>query len=60
VPRTVVNASTGWVVEQTGWYTFFLLCTVLALPGMALLLRVAPWNEPTPTTDRNAAGTNPR
>jgi hypothetical protein len=45
VPRTVVNASTGWVVEQTGWYTFFLLCTVLALPGMALLLRVAPWNE---------------
>jgi len=46
VPRTLVNASTGWVVEQTGWFAFFLLCTVLALPGMALLLRVAPWNEP--------------
>ena len=46
VPRTVVNASTGWVVEQTGWFAFFLICTVLALPGMALLLRVAPWNEP--------------
>ena len=45
VPRTIVNASTGWVVEQTGWFTFFLLCTALALPGMALLLRVAPWNE---------------
>jgi PAT family beta-lactamase induction signal transducer AmpG len=45
VPRTVVNASTGWVVEQTGWFTFFLLCTALALPGMALLLRVAPWND---------------
>lgn len=43
VPRTVVNASTGWVVEQTGWFAFFLICTVLALPGMALLLRVAPW-----------------
>ena len=53
VPRTVVNASTGWVVEQTGWYTFFLLCTVLALPGMALLLRVAPWNEPAPKTGKN-------
>src|SRR5436190_426505 len=49
VPRTIVNASTGWVIEQTGWYTFFLLCTVLALPGMALLLRVAPWNERTGT-----------
>ena len=46
VPRTVVNATTGWIVDQTGWFTFFLLCTALALPGMALLLRVAPWNEP--------------
>ncbi|HEY7788033.1 MAG TPA: AmpG family muropeptide MFS transporter [Casimicrobiaceae bacterium] len=43
VPRTVINASTGWIIEQTGWLDFFLLCTLLALPGMALLLRVAPW-----------------
>jgi len=46
VPRSLVNASTGWIVEQTGWFAFFILCTLLALPGMALLLRVAPWNEP--------------
>jgi PAT family beta-lactamase induction signal transducer AmpG len=46
VPRTVVNASTGWIVDQIGWFDFYLLCTVLALPGMALLLRVAPWNDP--------------
>ena len=45
VPRTVVNASTGWIVAQTGWFNFFLVCTLLALPGMALLLRVAPWHE---------------
>jgi PAT family beta-lactamase induction signal transducer AmpG len=45
VPRTVVNATTGWIVAQTGWFNFFLLCTLLALPGMALLLRVAPWND---------------
>jgi PAT family beta-lactamase induction signal transducer AmpG len=44
VPRTVVNATTGWIVAQTGWFNFFLLCTLLAVPGMALLLRVAPWN----------------
>src|SRR5450631_3448847 len=44
VPRTVVNASTGWIVAETGWLNFFLLCTLLALPGMALLLRVAPWH----------------
>jgi PAT family beta-lactamase induction signal transducer AmpG len=45
VPRTVVNASTGWIVGQTGWFNFFLICTLLALPGMALLLRVAPWHD---------------
>ena len=46
LPRTVINASAGWVVERIGWFDFFLLCTILALPGMALLLRVAPWHEP--------------
>ncbi len=45
VPRTVVNASTGWIVEQTGWFSFFLLCTALGVPGMILLLKVAPWTE---------------
>jgi PAT family beta-lactamase induction signal transducer AmpG len=45
VPRTVVNATTGWIVAETGWFHFFLLCTLLALPGMALLLRVAPWHD---------------
>jgi PAT family beta-lactamase induction signal transducer AmpG len=44
VPRSLVNASTGVIVEYTGWFAFFLLCTALALPGMALLLRVAPWS----------------
>ncbi|TMH07676.1 MAG: AmpG family muropeptide MFS transporter [Betaproteobacteria bacterium] len=51
VPRTLINATTGWIVEQIGWFDFFLLCTVLALPGMALLLRVAPWNAPIPAGD---------
>ena len=48
VPRTIVNATTGWIVERTGWFDFFILCTLLALPGMALLLRVAPWRQRTP------------
>lgn len=48
VPRTFVNATTGWLVEQMGWFGFFLLCTILAVPGMLLLLRVAPWNSALP------------
>lgn len=45
VPRTFINASAGWLVEAMGWYNFFLLCGVLAIPGMLLLFRVAPWHE---------------
>jgi PAT family beta-lactamase induction signal transducer AmpG len=45
VPRTFINASAGWLVEAMGWYNFFLLCGVLAIPGMLLLVKVAPWHE---------------
>ena len=43
VPRTFFNASTGWLVEAMGWQNFFLLCALLAIPGMLLLFKVAPW-----------------
>jgi MFS transporter, PAT family, beta-lactamase induction signal transducer AmpG len=43
VPRTFINASTGFIVEQTGWMWFFMLCFILALPGMMLLPKIAPW-----------------
>ena len=48
VPRTFANAATGWLVEAMGWTGFFLLCAALALPGMLLLFKVAPWNETQP------------
>ncbi|MDR0933632.1 MAG: AmpG family muropeptide MFS transporter [Burkholderiaceae bacterium] len=44
VPRTFINASAGFIVDQTGWFLFFNLCFLLALPGMLLLPKVAPWN----------------
>jgi PAT family beta-lactamase induction signal transducer AmpG len=36
--RTVLSASSGWMVELTGWFDFFLISTVVALPGLLLLL----------------------
>lgn len=45
VPRSVFNALTGGMVESLGWEQFFYVCTVLAIPGMLLLFRVAPWRE---------------
>ncbi|MEP4147276.1 MAG: AmpG family muropeptide MFS transporter [Halioglobus sp.] len=45
LPRTFANASTGVIVEQVGWVHFFLLCALLAIPGMILLFWVAPWRD---------------
>jgi MFS transporter, PAT family, beta-lactamase induction signal transducer AmpG len=43
VPRTFANAATGWLVDMLGWMGFFFLCAALAVPGMLLLFKVAPW-----------------
>ncbi|MDP2852411.1 MAG: AmpG family muropeptide MFS transporter, partial [Gallionella sp.] len=51
VPRTFVNATAGWLVEQMGWSGFFLLCAALAIPGMLLLFKVAPWGETQPVSE---------
>ena len=45
VPRIFANASTGFIIEAVGYTQFFIICTLLAIPGMLLLLKVAPWNE---------------
>ncbi|MYM64723.1 AmpG family muropeptide MFS transporter [Pseudomaricurvus sp. HS19] len=45
LPRSLANAATGYIVEATGWETFFYLCTLLAVPGMLLLVVMAPWQE---------------
>jgi MFS transporter, PAT family, beta-lactamase induction signal transducer AmpG len=44
MPRTFINASAGWLVERMGWFDFFWVCFFLAIPGMLLLFRVAPWH----------------
>jgi len=45
LPRNIVSAITGIIVERVGWTTFFLICMVCAIPGMLLLFKVAPWSE---------------
>ena len=47
VPRTIASATTGIIVESIGWENFFYLCTLIAVPGMILLIKVAPWSEET-------------
>jgi PAT family beta-lactamase induction signal transducer AmpG len=45
LPRTVANASTGFIVEAVGWTVFFVICAFIAIPGMLMLFKVAPWNK---------------
>jgi PAT family beta-lactamase induction signal transducer AmpG len=45
VPRIFANASTGYLVEAVGYTNFFLLCTAVAIPGMLMLFKVAPWGD---------------
>ena len=50
LPRTFASATTGIIIEATGWTNFFLICALIAIPGMLMLLKIAPWNEK-PETD---------
>jgi len=45
LPRTFASSMTGYLIVDLGYTGFFLLCTGLAIPGMLLLFKVAPWNE---------------
>jgi len=45
IPRTIANASTGFIIEAIGYTQFFIVCTLIAIPGLLLLFKVAPWTE---------------
>lgn len=38
LPRNFIAAPAGWVVDQVGWQSFFLIATLACLPSLALLL----------------------
>jgi PAT family beta-lactamase induction signal transducer AmpG len=44
IPRVIASAPTGYLAENTGWEFFFIACTFVAIPGMLLLYKFAPWN----------------
>ncbi len=39
VPRVLASAPTGFLAQIIGWKGFFILCTLIAIPGLLLLLR---------------------
>ena len=43
--RDVFSSPSGLFVEYLGWESFFIACVLIAIPGMLLLLKFAPWNS---------------
>jgi MFS transporter, PAT family, beta-lactamase induction signal transducer AmpG len=49
VPRVILASPTGWMSKVMGWEMFFVVCTVVALPGMLLLIPVFRLEKPAKT-----------
>jgi PAT family beta-lactamase induction signal transducer AmpG len=50
IPRVILASPTGWMSKVMGWESFFVVCTVIALPGLLLLIPVFKLENPGPKT----------
>ncbi|MCA1987883.1 MAG: AmpG family muropeptide MFS transporter [Desulfarculus sp.] len=48
IPRVILSAPTGWMAKEMGWSWFFIFCTLIALPGLLMLIKFAPWRQEAP------------
>lgn len=42
IPRVIASAPTGYLAEGVGWFSFFIVCTLIAIPGLWILRRFSP------------------
>ncbi|KPA11044.1 transporter, major facilitator family [Candidatus Magnetomorum sp. HK-1] len=45
IPRVLAAAPTGFMASYLGWEMFFIFCTLMAIPGILMLLIFAPWHK---------------
>ena len=45
IPRVLASAPTGLFAKNLGWSGFFIACTLIAIPGMLILLKFASWDS---------------
>jgi PAT family beta-lactamase induction signal transducer AmpG len=43
IPRVLISAPSGWLAEEMGWLTFFIACSLMAIPGLIVLIRFRGW-----------------
>ena len=45
IPRVLASAPTGFMAKYAGWEAFFIFCTLIAIPGLLLLLKFTPRSD---------------
>lgn len=48
VVRVFTAAPSGFVAQALGWTGYFMFCALLAIPGLLLLVKIAPWGDDRP------------
>jgi PAT family beta-lactamase induction signal transducer AmpG len=49
IPGIAAGATAGFIAESVGWVNFYILCVVLAIPGLVMIyFRAAKWEEGLP------------
>jgi MFS transporter, PAT family, beta-lactamase induction signal transducer AmpG len=56
LPRSLLSAPSGFMAEALGWPQFFVVCTLLALPGLLLLPVLRTWFGGVPAPSSASAG----
>lgn len=51
VPGVFAASVTGFMAKYLGWEVFYILCALFAIPGLLLLLKIAPWNTSNETLE---------
>src|SRR5690606_18239927 len=41
VPRVIASAPTGWMAENMGYVSFFIVCTLVAIPGLLMIAKLS-------------------
>jgi MFS transporter, PAT family, beta-lactamase induction signal transducer AmpG len=44
-PRVLASAPTGILAKHLGWESFFIFCTLIAIPGMLMLFKFSSWQK---------------
>lgn len=57
MPRVFAGPFAGWTAQTVGWSTFFVFCSVAAIPGLLILLKLRDTTADASTTAPSAANT---